>query len=84
MDDDTYLVWSNEHGAWWRAGEMGYSRNLADAGRYTREHALAICRNAIFTAQHIGAVAELPVRLADVDAFLEGERVPREIRESRK
>jgi hypothetical protein len=84
VNDDTYLVWSNEHGAWWRAGEAGYSRNLAEAGRYSRDRALAICRSAIPTAMHIGAVAELPVRLADVEAFLEGQRVPREIREPRK
>jgi hypothetical protein len=83
-DDDAYLVWSNEHGAWWRPGEAGYTRNLAEAGRYSRDRALAICRSAIPTALHIGAVAELPVRLADVDAFLEGERVPFSIRETRK
>ena len=69
---DDYLIWSNEHAAWWRAGNRGYSRGLAYAGRYTREQALAICRNAIPTAAHIGIISEIPVRLADVEEFLAG------------
>ena len=33
--DDAYLVWSNEHNAWWGPGETGYVRRVAEAGRYT-------------------------------------------------
>lgn len=29
---DTYLVWSHEHGAWWRPGGHGYTTHLSDAG----------------------------------------------------
>lgn len=38
----TYLVWSNEHGAWWRPGGHGYTQQLDDAGRFTPERAAAI------------------------------------------
>jgi hypothetical protein len=71
-DDEIYLIWSNEHHGWWRIGRNGYSRDLADAGHYPRDLALAICRRAIITAAHIGMISELPARLADVTEFLEG------------
>jgi hypothetical protein len=79
-DDEFYLIWSNEHHGWWRIGPNGYSRDLADAGHYPRDQALAICRQAIITAAHIGMISELPARLADVTEFLEGQRVPEAIR----
>jgi hypothetical protein len=37
-----YLVWSNEHRAWWRANSQGYSTLIAGAGLYTRAEAVAI------------------------------------------
>ncbi|WP_294275813.1 hypothetical protein [uncultured Sphingomonas sp.] len=37
-----YLVWSNEHRAWWDAEERGYTRIIERAGRYTRAAALTI------------------------------------------
>jgi hypothetical protein len=77
--DDEYLIWSNEHARWWRANHCGYSRTLAHAGRYTREQALAICRHAIPTAAHIGIISEIPVRLADVEEFLAGQKLPKAI-----
>jgi hypothetical protein len=71
----TYLVWSNEHRAWWRGG-WGYSTALPKAGRYTREEALDICRRAIPTAAHIGAIAEVPVRFDDIADVLRDQVVP--------
>lgn len=44
---ELYLVWSNEHRAWWAPGECGYTIELDRAGRYTRERAIAICRRAM-------------------------------------
>lgn len=72
----TYLIWSNEHRGWWGIGERGYDRHLAKAGRYSRERAIEICRQAIPTAMHIGMISEIPVRLEDVHAFLEGGMIP--------
>ena len=39
-----YLIWSNEHRLWWRPESAGYTRKLAEAGRYTKAEALEICR----------------------------------------
>ena len=43
---DEYLIWSEEHGAWWAPYERGYTRSMKAAGRYSRERALAIAASA--------------------------------------
>lgn len=37
-----YLVWSNEHASWWGKDRCGYTRIIANAGRYSRAEALSI------------------------------------------
>ncbi len=37
-----FLIWSNQHGMWWRANERGYTQYIEEAGRYTAERAAAI------------------------------------------
>jgi hypothetical protein len=70
VTDDIYLIFSFEHGAWWGPGECGYVRQLSKAGRYTRDRAVAICIKAIpGTSTRMGALPELPVRLADLDTM---------------
>lgn len=71
-----YLIWSNEHRAWWGPGECGYVPRVSQAGRYSREAALRICANALGTALHMGMPAELPVRSEDVADFIRGMLVP--------
>lgn len=67
MSDETYLIWSNEHGLWWRAGGYGYTPRLSEAGRYSHHQATDICTRAIpGTADRLHVLPELPVRLADV------------------
>ena len=69
-DDEVYLIWSHEHAAWWGPGGCGYYSGLAEAGRYGRSEAVAISANAIpGTAYRLGALPELPVRLADVETM---------------
>jgi hypothetical protein len=41
-----YLIWSNEHRAWWRPQRQGYTSSIHEAGQYSRENALKICSNA--------------------------------------
>lgn len=41
-----WLIWSNEHKAWWAPREHGYCRTRAEAGRYSYERAIEIVRNA--------------------------------------
>ena len=43
-DSDTYLIWSNEHGAWWRPNAAGYTMRIEEAGRYSREEAISHSR----------------------------------------
>jgi len=74
-----YLIWSNEHRAWWGPDSRGYVRGVKQAGSYSRKEALAICRLALGTGAHLGIFAELPVRLEDVDEFLTHQIVPRDL-----
>lgn len=43
MKEILYLIWSEEHGAWWRANKWGYTRNIMAAGRYQEKEATVIC-----------------------------------------
>lgn len=45
-EQDQYVIWSEEHGAWWLPDKMGYTRHVAQAGRYSQEEAETIIRNA--------------------------------------
>jgi len=62
---DKYLVWSNEHRAWWRPDRMGYTPLVSEAGTYTREQAIQICVGAYNGWQSECAPYEVPVRLSD-------------------
>lgn len=44
--DKMWLIWSNEHNAWWRWNECGYTPWKIGAGQYTYEDALRIVHNA--------------------------------------
>jgi hypothetical protein len=46
MSEELWLIWSNEHRAWWRANSCGYTQLAVDAGRYTMDEAVKICRAA--------------------------------------
>lgn len=35
-----YVLWSHEHKAWWRPDHLGYTTELAEAGRYTGTEAM--------------------------------------------
>ena len=41
-----FLIWSNEHQAWWRSDSCGYTMDVAQAGRYERDEALSIASGA--------------------------------------
>ena len=42
----SYVIWSEEHGAWWSPGRVGYTRSLLQAGRYSEEAAREIVKEA--------------------------------------
>lgn len=41
-----FLIWSEEHGAWWAPDRWGYTHSIIKAGRYTAEQAINICAHA--------------------------------------
>ena len=41
-----YRIWSNEHIAWWKADELGYTKSSSEAGFYPIERAIEICLRA--------------------------------------
>jgi hypothetical protein len=45
-DTRNYLIWSNEHRAWWGPGYRGYVQIISHAGRYKLTEATVICTNA--------------------------------------
>ena len=67
MSDDAYFIWSVEHGQWWLPGRHGYTKRFSEAGRYSRQDAIAICTRSIpGTSTELGSLPELPVRVADL------------------
>lgn len=43
---DAWLIWSNEHAAYWAPNKCGYRKSRADAGRFSFREAAAICDRA--------------------------------------
>ena len=70
LDEDRYLIWSNEHRRWWGPYHLGYVNKVSEAGRYTRDAALKVCLDALGTSASLGIPSELPVRLEDVKDFV--------------
>lgn len=61
---ERYLIWSNEHRAWWRPNARGYTTFIESAGRYSRDEAI---KHSSARDQHRGEpMPELPVREDDV------------------
>jgi hypothetical protein len=67
---ECYLIWSLEHGQWWRPGENGYTDDFEEAGRYSFERALQICMRGNFVGLN-----ETMVPIGE--HTLEGERADR-------
>lgn len=62
--DDWYLIWSNEHRAWWRPNSRGYTLDVDKAGRYSRKDAIGY---SMVRDQHGGQpLPEIPVLEADI------------------
>lgn len=40
-----FWIWSFEHRAWWRQGGNGYTPNIKEAGTFSFEKAVEICRD---------------------------------------
>jgi hypothetical protein len=66
---EPYLVWSNEHAAWWGPDHRGYNTHISHAGNYTREEAIKICIGARGGREFNRNPSEVPVLLKDAEAF---------------
>ena len=44
----THLIYSHEHGAWWRPRRLGYTSVLAEAGHYSAADAERIVADAAY------------------------------------
>lgn len=62
---EEYLIWSNEHRAWWRADSCGYTTALEAAGRYHRTEAIEICAGAHVGWRPGSPPSEIPIRETD-------------------
>lgn len=61
MTQEHFLIWSNEHKAWWGQNCRGYTNQVNRAGRYTREQALATCNGANYGWDEDSNPNELPI-----------------------
>lgn len=51
---DKWVIWSNEHTAFWRPNHRGYCSFIVDAGRYSFEEAFEICQGANYPSDDNG------------------------------
>jgi hypothetical protein len=63
---DIYLIWSNEHRAFWRTGRFGYTPKVAEAQRFSQHEALNVCLAAMPGRRDGCPLNDMPVRLKDV------------------
>ena len=66
-----YVIWSNEHRAWWAPGERGYVRSLAEAGRYSQSRATMIAASQ-WRMPFDGIPNEIAMRLVDAQWQVDG------------
>jgi hypothetical protein len=79
-----YVVWSNEHRCWWRAGHSGYTTSLSEAGRYSRDEAMKICRGARGGRKFRDIPSEVPLLLEDAAEFWGEDRPEWELERRRR
>jgi hypothetical protein len=64
--DDVWLIWSNEHRAWWGPGRHGYTTLTDRAGRYSRQEAAEIVGQANIVPRlppnEVAVLAPRPIR----------------------
>ncbi len=46
MLTNKFHIWSNEHNAWWKPNHAGYTNRVEDAGVYSYDESITICKGA--------------------------------------
>ncbi len=68
-----HLIWSNERNAWWARGARGYTRKLAEAGRFSLSRTRSIVAQAELGRQVIdGLPNEVAVPVEAIEVSDEG------------
>jgi hypothetical protein len=62
-DKPIWLIWSNEHRAWWRPASCGYTVDIAEAGRYTLAQGRRICAEGGTTYRYRGGDERVPAEV---------------------
>lgn len=52
--DEVWVIWSNEHEAFWRPDSAGYCCDIKGAGRYSFQEAFEICNGANYPSGEHG------------------------------
>lgn len=73
--EKVYLVWSNEHGAWWGHNQCGYNAHVKDAGRYSLEEAIRCCDRRSWGGNW-RVPPELPIHVDAANALERVETLP--------
>lgn len=72
---DNYLIWSNYHRSWWMPNANGYTLDVGQAGRFSRQYALTRC--AMRDQVPGDPLPELPIREDDLlSVFIPANRNP--------
>jgi len=70
-----FLIWSEEHGAWWGPNSHGYTRSMVKAGLYSATEARGIIHNANMGHRQFCEVAiPAPLNLESLKALPNGGR----------
>lgn len=58
-----YIIWSEEHRGWWRAGHRGYTEKREEAGHYEFEEAQHIVIRANINERDVPNEAIVPIEV---------------------
>ncbi len=76
---ERFVIWSNEHRAWWRPASMGYTPELEAAGRYTLTDAIKICNGGNIAWKQGENPHELPIMESVARELVAAGTWPREV-----
>lgn len=79
-----YLIWSNEHNAWWRPNSQGYTHQIESAGRYSLQEAVSVSNQANYGWDDMRSLPnELPIS-EEAALLLKGQQDYRKFLSKRK
>lgn len=70
LEGNCWIVWSNDHEAWWGPKRSGYFTDIASAGRYTYAEAVKICASRSESMTYPSLPPELIQPSPELRAFL--------------